>query len=155
MYSEGKAELKYVTIWRAVHLAYQVGRSNLELLSPEERKHYKKRKEYIQMDTEERNAYNGPTIARGSTKSETDEYELRNDVTVALEELQDDVFENGHEELNRPERMKRSPRRSDKLYVQKKNKFEVTPKPNSHLNRQGAQDLKTIDLEDGNLIYFI
>lgn len=28
------------------------------MLSPEERKHYKKRKEYMQMDTDEMNAYN-------------------------------------------------------------------------------------------------
>lgn len=31
---------------------------NLELLSPEEKKHYKKRKEYAQIDVDERNAYN-------------------------------------------------------------------------------------------------
>ncbi|KAJ8945497.1 hypothetical protein NQ318_017940 [Aromia moschata] len=161
---------------------------NLELLSPEERKHYKKRKEYVQMDTDERNAYNVmqdlynsrdaedimtgagpgrqqemmiPKEKRKSKKKKRDsspaasnnskrkhkkrdeDLELRNDITVALEELQDDVFENSHEDFNnKTERMKKSPRRSDKLYVQKKNKFEVTAKPTSHLNRQGAQDFE-------------
>lgn len=177
---------------------------NLELLSPEERKHYKKRKEYMQMDTEERNAYNAiqdiynsrdsedimatstkksksrkkrhadselgmgdsremmiPKEKRKSKKKKRDtspvapnntkrkhkkrdeDYELRNDVTVALEELQDDVFESNHEEPNnKSEKVRKSPRRSDKLYVQKKNKFEAVPKANTYLSRQGAQDFE-------------
>ncbi|XP_018564809.1 uncharacterized protein LOC108906126 [Anoplophora glabripennis] len=178
---------------------------NLELLSPEERKHYKKRKEYMQMDTEERNAYNvmqdiynsrdsedimasstkksksrkkrhaeselgmgdsremmipkekrkskkkkrdvspmAPNNTKRKHKKRDEDYELRNDITVALEELQDDVFESNHEEpSNKPERVRKSPRRSDKLYVQKKNKFEAVPKPpNTYLSRQGAQDFE-------------
>lgn len=37
---------------------YNMHLGNLELLSPEEKKHYKKRKEYAQIDVDERNAYN-------------------------------------------------------------------------------------------------
>lgn len=78
----------------------------------------------------------------GKHKKRDDDYELRNDITAALEELQDDVFDNIDEHTMRSERARRSPRKSDKLYVQKKNKFEVTAKPSSHLNRQSAQDIE-------------
>ncbi|CAH1174125.1 unnamed protein product [Phaedon cochleariae] len=193
---------------------------NLELLSPEERKHYhRKRKEYTaacQMDTEEMNAYNAmqdalcgggggrldaatsedimaasaapakkskskkkrhaadhPDLGLGDSremmipkekrkskkkkqrdnspiasntskrkhKKREEEYDLRTDIAVTLEELQDDVFENSMEFSLKPENMKKSPRKSDKLYVQKKNKFEVTSRPSHFLNRQSAQDL--------------
>ncbi|KAH0809985.1 hypothetical protein GEV33_012809 [Tenebrio molitor] len=170
---------------------------NLELLSPEERKHYKKRREYGQMDTDEMNAYNviqdlytsregdeiiastkksksrkkrhvdpeigigdsremmipkekkkskkkkresSPTTGKRKHKKRDDEFEPRNDVTVALEELQDDVFEN-NEEFSKVEKVKKSPKRSDKVYVQKKNKFEAVSKPNN-LNRQSAYDFE-------------
>ncbi|XP_017779934.1 PREDICTED: uncharacterized protein LOC108565150 [Nicrophorus vespilloides] len=156
---------------------------NLELLSPEERKHYKRRKDYGQMDTDERNMYNSiqdiynrendemhvssslkksksrkkkhgeselgdsremmiPKEKRKSKKKKhesspgvsgkrkhrkrEDEYETRNEVTMALEDLQDDVFENGNDEFNRNEKVRKSPKKSDKLYVQKKNKFELS-----------------------------
>ncbi|KAG5870651.1 hypothetical protein JTB14_010569 [Gonioctena quinquepunctata] len=186
---------------------------NLELLSPEERKHYKKRKEYTnQMDTEEMNAYNSLQDAHNARESSEDimtssmkkskskkkrhgggggdgdlgmgdsremmipkekkkskkkkrdvspaasnntkrkhkkredaEYDLRTEIAVALEELQDDVFENSPELMAgaKSDKMKnKSPRKSDKVYVQKKNRFEVSSKPPNHyLNRQGAQDI--------------
>lgn len=155
------------------------------MLSPEERKHFKKRKEYLQLD-DERNIYNsitdmynvrdtedmitkkhkyrkkrhgetelgmgnstemmipkekpkrrkkkrenspGCTNGKRKHKKRDDEYEVKNDITLALEELQDDVFENNHDEIfPKPERIKRSPRRADKVYVQKKNKFEYVGK---------------------------
>ncbi|KAK4886885.1 hypothetical protein RN001_003156 [Aquatica leii] len=156
---------------------------NLELLSPEERKHYKRRKEYNDIDLE-RNAYNNlqdslcrenddgnkkskrkkkhsgetevglgdsremmiPKEKRKSKKKKReysplssasgkrkhkkrdDDYEPKNEITLALEELQDDVFENGPDDFARPERMKKSPKKSDKLYIQRKNRFEVTSK---------------------------
>ncbi|XP_023020924.2 uncharacterized protein [Leptinotarsa decemlineata] len=188
---------------------------NLELLSPEERKHYKRRKEYnTQMDTDEMNAYNSlqdvhngrdlsedimtssikktkskkkrhggdgdlgmgdsremmiPKERKKSKKKKRDtspvaskdtkrkhkkredaDYDLRTEIAVALEELQDDVFDNSAESVGgaRPDKMKnKSPRKSDKLYIQKKNKFEVSTKPtgNQYLNRQGAQEI----VEDG------
>ncbi|XP_060532414.1 uncharacterized protein LOC132705668 [Cylas formicarius] len=180
---------------------------NLELLSPEEKKHIKKRRDlYSQMDTEERNAYNviqdlygareaeeilGPSAVKktkkkkkyaeaengigdsremmipkekkktkkkkrdGSpttssyskrkhkTKNREDDYQLKNDITLALEELQDDVFENAPEEPSfKMDKARKSPRKSDKVYVQKKNKFEAVPRQNgNHLSRQAAQDL--------------
>lgn len=78
----------------------------------------------------------------GKHKKRDDDYELRNDINVALEELQDDVFENSIEDYMKSERVKKSPRKSDKLYVQKKTKFEVTTRPSNHLNRQSAQDIE-------------
>ncbi|XP_056634583.1 uncharacterized protein LOC130443779 [Diorhabda sublineata] len=167
---------------------------NLELLSPEERKHYKKRKEYLQMDTDEMNAYNSLQVAHSGRdpddimtsslkkskskkkrhiesemgmgdsremmipkekkkskkkrrdvspanssntkrkhKKREEDYDLRNDIAVALEELQDDVFETTPEFNSKPDKMKKSPRKSDKLYIQKKTKFEVTPRSKSAL----------------------
>lgn len=167
---------------------------NLELLSPEERKHYKRRRE---LDTDEMNAYNviqdlygsrdGDEIISSTKKSKSrkkrhgdteigigdsremmipkekkkskkkkresspgtgkrkhkkrdEEFEPRNDITVALEELQDDVFEN-NEEFNKVEKVKKSPKKSEKVYVQKKNKFEAVSRPNN-LNRQSAYDFE-------------
>lgn len=46
------------------------------------------------------------------------------------------------ENTSRSERVKKSPRKSDKLYVQKKTKFEAVARPSSHLNRQSAQDIE-------------
>ncbi|XP_008192520.1 transmembrane protein 237 [Tribolium castaneum] len=168
---------------------------NLELLSPEERKHYKRRREYGQMDMDEMNAYNviqdlynsrdGDEIISSTKKSKSrkkrhgdsetgigdsremmipkekkkskkkkressptakrkhkkrdDDFEPRNDITVALEELQDDVFENNEE--FKIEKIRKSPKKSDKVYVQKKNKFEAVTKP-SNLNRQSAYELE-------------
>lgn len=207
---------------------------NLELLSPEEKKHYKKRKEYAQIDVDERNAYNAIqdlyssrdpdevlTTSKKSSKSrkkkhgdsETgignsremmipkekrkskkkrrevspgsamenstkrkhknrirlvrfffinpnipcaytpndfnfrdEDYQAKSDVTLALEELQDDVFENTPEDFgNKVEKMKKSPRRSDKIYVQKKSRFEeVSRQSNIPLSRQSAQDLDSL-----------
>ncbi|KAF5302240.1 hypothetical protein FQA39_LY10279 [Lamprigera yunnana] len=153
---------------------------NLELLSPEERKHYKRRKEYVDLDLE-RNAYNNlqdslcreneeggkkskrkkkhsgdaelglgdsremmiPKEKRKSKKKKREysplssasgkrkhkkrdeDYEPKSEITLALEELQDDVFENAPDEFIKTERTKRSPRKSDKLYVQRKNRFEA------------------------------
>lgn len=54
---------------------------------------------------------------------------MKSELAVALEELQDDVFESTREDYGRPERIKKSPRKSDKVYVQKKNKFELTSRP--------------------------
>jgi len=67
-------------------------------------------------------------------------------VTLALEELQDDVFENTPEDFgNKIEKMKKSPRRSDKIYVQKKSRFEeVSRHSNIPLSRQSAQDLDSL-----------
>ncbi|CAH1100596.1 unnamed protein product [Psylliodes chrysocephalus] len=170
---------------------------NLELLSPEERKHYRKRKEYLQMDNDELNAYNTMQAAHNGRdpedimttslkkskskkkrhggdaemgigdsremmipkekkkskkkrrdvspanssstkrkhKKREEEYDLRNDIAVALEELQDDVFETNPDFNAKPEKMKKSPRKSDKLYVQRKTKFEVTGRPSTSINR--------------------
>nr|CAH7768480.1 unnamed protein product [Callosobruchus chinensis] len=171
---------------------------NLELLSPEERKHYKK-KNYIPMDPEEMNAYNTlqdsymardaedimssslkkaksrkkrhadsemgmgdsremmiPKEKKKSKKKKREtspaasnntkrkhkrkeEDELKNDVAVALDELQDDVFEHDHDQelSTKADRIRRSPRKTDKLFVQKKNKFEVITKPNLYPGRNG------------------
>uniref|UniRef100_A0AAR5P916 Transmembrane protein 237 n=1 Tax=Dendroctonus ponderosae TaxID=77166 RepID=A0AAR5P916_DENPD len=183
---------------------------NLELLSPEEKRHYRKRKEYSQMDVDERNAHNAiqdlyssrdpeeilnssskksksrkkkygdsevgigdsremmipkdkrkskkkrrevsPGTAGNSTKrkhktrNRDEDHQPNNDVTIALEELQDDVFENAPEDFGtKPEKMKRSPRRTDKIYVQKKSKFEETSRHNNvPLSRQSAQDLDSL-----------
>lgn len=67
-------------------------------------------------------------------------------MTLALEELQDDVFENTPEDFgNKIEKMKKSPRRSDKIYVQKKSRFEeVSRHSNIPLSRQSAQDLDSL-----------
>lgn len=161
---------------------------NLELLSPEERKHYRRKKEYGDIDLE-RNAYNNiqdalsrenDEIINGSAKKSKsrkkkhiadpelglgdsremmipkekkkskkkkreysplssssgkrkhrkrdEDYEPKNEITLALDELQDDVFENPPDDFLRPERLKKSPRKSDKLYIQRKNKFEVSSK---------------------------
>lgn len=165
---------------------------NLELLSPEERKHYKRRREYGQMDTDEMNAYNviqdlynsrdGDEIISSTKKSKSrkkrhgdgdlgigdsremmipkekkkskkkkresspgkrkhkkrdDDFEPKNDITLALEDLQDDVFET-EEVTNKVDKVRKSPKKSEKIYVQKKNKFEVVNKTN--LNRQSAYD---------------
>ncbi|XP_030755063.1 uncharacterized protein LOC115881640 [Sitophilus oryzae] len=183
---------------------------NLELLSPEEKKHYRRRKEYSQMDTDERNAYNAlqdiynsrdneeilnnsnkksksrkkrhgePEAGMGDsremmipkerkkskkkrrevspgsagntskrkhkTRNREDDHQPKSDVTLALEELQDDVFENAIDDFgNKTEKMRKSPRRSDKIYVQKKSRFEETSKHNNiPLSRQTAQDLDSI-----------
>lgn len=159
---------------------------NLELLSPEEKKHYKRRKDHAQLDNEERNIYNSiqdiynregdeiitakksksrkkkhgdnemgmgdsremmipkekrkskkkkrensPMASSGKRKhrKREEEYEAKTDITAALEDLQDDVFENNAEDFIKHEKIRKSPRKSDKLYVQKKNKFEVTNRP--------------------------
>lgn len=60
--------------------------------------------------------------------------EPKSEIALALDELQDDVFETTHEEYGRAERVKRSPRRSDKVYVQRKNKFEATPRSSMNGN---------------------
>lgn len=159
---------------------------NLELLSPEEKKHYKRRKDH-QLDNEERNMYNSiqdmysregeeiitgkksksrkkkhadPEIGMGDSREmmipkekrkskkkkrenspmapsgkrkhrkRDEEYETaKTDIMAALEDLQDDVFENNAEDFIKHEKIRKSPRKSDKLYVQKKNKFEVTNRP--------------------------
>ncbi|XP_048526106.1 uncharacterized protein LOC109535657 isoform X2 [Dendroctonus ponderosae] len=190
---------------------------NLELLSPEEKRHYRKRKEYSQMDVDERNAHNAiqdlyssrdpeeilnssskksksrkkkygdsevgigdsremmipkdkrkskkkrrevsPGAAGNSTKrkhktrNRDEDHQPNNDVTIALEELQDDVFENAPEDFGtKPEKMKRSPRRTDKIYVQKKSKFEETSRHNNvPLSRQSAQDLDSLSNLDKRL----
>lgn len=177
---------------------------NLELLSPEERKHYKRRKEHLtmatMMDTDERNIYNisdvynrdsdditglkksksrkkkhgeselgdsremmipkerkskpkkkkhhevSPILTSDSKRKhrkQRDEHhnyhlETRNDVTIALEDLQDDVFESTIVNVGGPSvgvdqdqryqdinKSRRSPRRADKVYVQRKHKFET------------------------------
>lgn len=55
--------------------------------------------------------------------------------------MQDDVFESGQQEelsVPRQEKIRKSPRKSDKMYVQKKNKFESVPRNGGYLSRQGA-----------------
>ncbi|XP_045480057.1 transmembrane protein 237 [Harmonia axyridis] len=162
---------------------------NLELLSPEERKHYRKKKDYNQLDSDERKAYNAiqdlynnrdgeeviptkksksrkkrhidPESGMGDSreimipkekkkskkkkrdssspmtnnkrkhKKKEEEHEPKNDITIALEELQDDVFENNNEDYHKVKKVKDVPDPSDRLYVQKKNKFEVTNRPSS------------------------
>ncbi|XP_022913502.2 transmembrane protein 237 [Onthophagus taurus] len=151
---------------------------NLELLSPEEKKHYKRR-------NDERNIYNsiqdiygrdGDEIIPGQFKKSKsrkkkheceqgmgdsrelmipkekkkskkkkrenspinsskkkhrkrdEEYEPKTEITLALEELQDDVFENNIEDFIRHEKVRKSPRKSDKMYIQKKNRFEPANK---------------------------
>lgn len=159
---------------------------NLELLSPEEKKHYKRRKDHGQLDNDERNMYNSiqdiynregdeiitgkksksrkkkhadnevgmgdsremmiPKEKRKSKKKKREnspiapsgkrkhrkrdeEFEAKTDITAALEDLQDDVFENNVEDFIKHEKIRKSPRKSDKLHAQKKNKFEVTNRP--------------------------
>lgn len=168
---------------------------NLELLSPEERKFYKKRRE---IDTDEMNVYNviqdlysgrdSDDIITTTKKSKSrrkrhgdgevgigdsreimipkekkknkkkkqrdsslsnatkkkhkkkdDEFEVKNDITVTLEDLQDDVFENNDEFNSKTEKTRKSPKKSDKIYVQKKNKFEVVTQSHN-LNRQATND---------------
>lgn len=164
---------------------------NLELLSPEERRHYKSRKHYSHMDTDERNMYNSiqdiynrenddmmssslkksksrkkkhggdaemgmgdsremmipkekrkskkkkhesPMSGKRKHRKREDEFDMRsNEITLALEELQDDVFEN-HVDDCRHEKIKKSPRKSDKVYVQRKNKFELTTRESNLTN---------------------
>lgn len=170
---------------------------NLELLSPEERKHYKKRKEHAQMDTDERNAYNSiqdlyahddeiinsssskrsksrkkrhgdnehglgdsremmipkekrkskkkkressPSNGKRKHRRREEEQEIKGEVALALDELQDDVFETTVEEYVRQERVKRSPRRADKVYVQRKNRFEATPRTSMNGNTVAILD---------------
>ncbi|XP_044748020.1 transmembrane protein 237 [Coccinella septempunctata] len=162
---------------------------NLELLSPEERKHYRRKKDYNQLDPDERKAYNAiqdlynnrdgeevttakksksrkkrhvdPELGLGDSremmipkekkkskkkkrdssspmtnnkrkhKKKEEEQEAKTDITIALEELQDDVFENNHEDLGRGKRVKEVQDPTERLYVQKKNKFEVASRPSS------------------------
>lgn len=57
MPEELSGELIFTTLTSPIYnMKMHLG--NLELLSPEEKKHYKKRKEYAQIDVDERNAYN-------------------------------------------------------------------------------------------------
>ncbi|KAK9870358.1 hypothetical protein WA026_006443 [Henosepilachna vigintioctopunctata] len=146
---------------------------NLELLSPEERKHYRRRKDYNQLDADERRAYNtiqdlyntrdaeeitttkksksrkkkhiDAELGIGNSreimipkkrkkrkhKRREEDHETKNEITIALEELQDDVFERPHEEFHKGKKVRETPDSSDRLYVQKKNKFEVTSRPSS------------------------
>lgn len=106
-----------------------------EMMIPKEKRKSKKKKR------------DGSPVASSNGKRKhkkrDDDYELKNDISVALEELQDDVFETNHEDIsNKNDRVRKSPRRSDKMYVQKKNKFEVVSRSSTHLNRQAAQDLE-------------
>lgn len=188
------------------------------MLSPEERKHYKRRKDYH--DTDEMNAYNAiqdiysrdgdemilngpvkksksrkkrhqdPEVGLGDSremmipkekrktkkkrrecspissstgkrkhKKKEEEYEPRSEIAIALEELQDDVFENNTaEEFNRQEKPRRSPRKSERLYVQKKNKFELTNRENQCLNKTGDNEKrkrynKLISLHCNHIVY--
>lgn len=106
-----------------------------EMMIPKEKRKSKKKKH-------ETSPMSG-TGNKRKHKKRDDDYEPRTEITVALEELQDDVFENNIDDLNsKVEKMKKSPRKSDKLYVQRKNKFEVTTRNNGHLNRQSAQDFE-------------
>lgn len=111
-----------------------MGDSREMMIPKEKRKSKKKRHETSPMSA---------SSNKRKHKKRDDDHELKNDITVALEELQDDVFENNHDDFsNKIEKVKKSPRKSDKLYVQRKTKFEVTSRTNGHLNRQGAQDFE-------------
>lgn len=89
------------------------------MIPKEKRKNKKKKRE---------NSPQSSTFTKKKHRKHED-YEPKSDITLALEELQDDVFETLPDEYQRPDKIKKSPRRSDKLYVQKKNKFEVVPRP--------------------------
>ena len=187
---------------------------NLELLSPEEKKRYRRRKDHGQIDTDERNMYNsiqdiynreGDEIICGSAKKSKsrkkrhgdaelgmgdsremmipkekkkskkkkrensplsssskrkhrkrdDDHEPKSEITAALEELQDDVFENGVDDATmRHEKLRKSPKKTDKLYVQKKNKFEVVNRPSltrSHTVFQDDTDKRYADLYNSSV----
>lgn len=174
----------------------------MELLSPEEKKHYKRRKDHAQLDAEDsniydpiRDIYNGdhednlangfskksksrkkrhqdqevglgdsremmipkekrkskkkrwdssPMSSKRKHKKRDEEYEQRTDIALALEELQDDVFENTAEDYgSRSDKLRKSPKKSDKTFVQKKNKFEqVNNRENEYLNGSGSDHTK-------------
>nr|CAH7751614.1 unnamed protein product [Callosobruchus chinensis] len=80
-----------------------------------------------------------PAASNNTNHKRKEEDELKNDVAVALDELQDDVFEHDHDQelSTKADRIRRSPRKTDKLFVQKKNKFEVITKPNLYPGRNG------------------
>lgn len=96
-----------------------LGDSREMMIPKEKRKNKKKKRENSPQ----------PSALTKKKHRKHEDYEPKTDITLALEELQDDVFESLPDEYQRPDRVKRSPRRSDKLYVQKKNKFEVVPRP--------------------------
>lgn len=74
-----------------------------------------------------------------------DEHEPKNDITVALEELQDDVFEKDVNEVSyQYEGQLKMPIKSNTVYVQKRNGFEATPRDRLFSSVEIAKD-DTID----------
>lgn len=57
-----------------------------------------------------------------------DEHEPRNDITVALEDLQDDVFEKDPSDIIPYNTQNQKPMKSNTVYVQKKHGFQATPR---------------------------
>lgn len=114
-----------------------------EMMIPKEKKKSKKKKREFSPTA---------TSSKRKHKKREGEFDVRNEITVALEELQDDVFEAeevGVHGINKLDKVRKSPRKSDKIYVQKKNKFEAVAKTN--LNRQSAYDFEE---EGGSKKYF-
>lgn len=118
-----------------------LGDSREIILPKEKKKSKKKRRE---------NSPASSTMNKKKHRRKEEDFEPKNDITLALEELQDDVFENGVEELcngNRHEKVRRSPRKSDRLYVQKKNRFELVNRESECLNKgEGGQKKGRYDI---------
>lgn len=91
-----------------------------EIILPKEKKRSKKKRR------DPTSPQAGSSRHKKREHKKREEHDVKNDVTIALEELQDDVFENTHEDYHKATRHKENLDPSDKLYVQKKNKFEVT-----------------------------
>lgn len=103
-----------------------------EMMIPKEKRKSKKKKRE-----------SSPGNGKRKHRRRDEEGEPKGEVAVALDELQDDVFEGTPDDHARGDKMRKSPRKSDKLYVQKKNKFEVasrqalTPSKNTIPERDG------------------
>lgn len=91
------------------------------MIPKEKRKSKKKRRECSPISS---------NSSKKKHRKKDDEYEPRNEITIALDELQDDVFENNQEDHVRHEKIKKSPRKSDKIYIQRKNRFEAVNRGN-------------------------
>lgn len=100
-----------------------------EMMIPKEKRKSKKKKRE-----------SSPGNGKRKHRRREEEQEAKGEIALALDELQDDVFEATCEEYSRQERVKRSPRRSDKVYVQRKNRFEATPRASMNGNSVAILD---------------
>lgn len=101
-----------------------------EMMIPKEKRKSKKKKRDC-----------SPGNGKRKHRRRDEEVEVnKGEVALALDELQDDVFETTVEEYARQERVKRSPRRADKVYVQRKNRFEATPRTSINGNSVAVLD---------------